>query len=154
MDVSIINPFLTACENAFVNMFNVVPQHKDPYIVDVTMGHRWEVSGLLGVTGDYTGVVAFRLHKTLAAKMLALSGVEVSTNEEKDEMARQLVSEFTNIIAGNAISVIKGKNITVSVPVTVAGENHIISWPRSYPVIGVPFITSSGPFEVDVCFKQ
>ncbi|MBQ9238736.1 MAG: chemotaxis protein CheX [Treponema sp.] len=154
MDVSIINPFLTSCENAFQRMFGVSLQNKEPYVVNVLGGHPWEVSGLLGITGDYTGVVAFRLHKILAHKMLELSGVSSDDQKEKDELVFQLISEFTNIIAGNAVSGIKDKTIHVSVPVTVAGENHIISWPRSYPVIGIPFASSYGPLEVDVCFKQ
>ena len=70
MDVKIINPFLVSCENAFKNMFDMPPQHKDPYLLDPNAGHAWEISGLLGITGDYNGVVAFRLHKILADKML------------------------------------------------------------------------------------
>ncbi|MBP3709581.1 MAG: chemotaxis protein CheX [Treponema sp.] len=153
MDVNIINPFLTACENAFVNMFNLAPQHKDPYLLDAKSGHTWEISGLLGLTGDCDGVVAFRLHKILASKMLELSGIKADTPEEREELAKQLVSEFTNIISGNAISQIKNKNISVSPPVVVTGEDHMLSWPKNYPIVAIPFVTKHGPFEVDVCFK-
>lgn len=151
--MEIINPFLTSCENAFESMFNLKPEHKDPYLLDILAGHSWEISGLLGLTGDYSGVVAFRLHRILANKMLEISGVEIGSPEEKDEMARQLVSEFTNIIAGNATSAIKDKTINVSPPVVIAGKDHVISWPRTYPVVAIPFVTQNGPFEVDVCFK-
>ncbi|MFA6856946.1 MAG: chemotaxis protein CheX, partial [Treponema sp.] len=76
MDVTVINPFLTACENAFKNMFNLTPEHKLPYLLDVLATRHWEISGLLGLTGDYTGVLAFRLHVVLAAKMLEISGMQ------------------------------------------------------------------------------
>ena len=107
MDVKIINPFLISCEDAFKNMFDMPPQHKDPYLLDPNAGHAWEISGLLGITGDYNGVVAFRLHKILADKMLERSGIEIVMESEREELAKQLVSEFTNIIAGNAASEIK-----------------------------------------------
>jgi chemotaxis protein CheX len=153
MDVTIINPFLSACENAFKSMFNLVPDHKAPYILDVIANRHWEISGLLGLTGDYSGVIAFRLHTVLANKMLEISGVPINSPEEKEDMARQLVSEFTNIIGGNAASAITHKNINISPPVVVTGKDHSISWPRNYPVVAIPFVTQFGPFEVDVCLK-
>ena len=75
MDVKIINPFLISCENAFKNMFDMPPQHKDPYLLDPNAGHAWEISGLLGLMGDCNGVVAFRLHKIFADKMLERSSI-------------------------------------------------------------------------------
>ena len=153
MNAKIINPFLSAGLSTFESMFSIAPTNKEPYILKVDMGHPWEISGLLGVTGDYNGVVAFRLHKVLSLKMLELSGMVIANKDEEEEMATGLVSEFTNIIAGNAVSMIQDVNLKVSPPVTVSGRNHVISWPRNYPVIAIPFVTKHGPFEVDVCFK-
>ena len=70
-----------------------------------------------------------------------------------EEMEKGLVSEFTNIITGNAVSAIKSKNISVSAPDVRAGENHVIPWPKSTRIIAVPFYTKEGIFEVDICFK-
>ena len=153
MNAKIINPFLSAGLSTFESMFSIAPENKEPYLLQVDMGHPWEISGLLGVTGDYNGIVAFRLHKILSLKMLELSGMSVANKDEQEEMATGLVSEFTNIIAGNAVSMIPDVNLKVSPPVTVSGRNHVISWPRNYPVIAIPFVTKHGPFEVDVCFK-
>ncbi|HBG65356.1 MAG TPA: chemotaxis protein CheX [Treponema sp.] len=153
MDASIINPFLSACEEAFATMFNIIPQHKEPYLLDPLAGHKWEISGLVAVSGDEMGVIAFRLHRILAAKMLEISGVPVDSPEERDEMMNQLVSEFTNIITGNAVSSISSENILVSAPVIRTGENHVIPWPRSTHVIAVPFTTRQGSFEVNICFR-
>ena len=153
MNAKIINPFLSAGLSTFESMFSIAPTNKEPYLLQVDMGHPWEISGLLGITGDYNGIVAFRLHKILSLKMLELSGMSVANKDEQEEMATGLVSEFTNIIAGNAVSMIPDVNLKVSPPVTVSGRNHVISWPRNYPVIAIPFVTKHGPFEVDVCFK-
>ena len=153
MNAKIINPFLSAGLSTIESMFSIAPTNKEPYLLQVDMGHPWEISGLLGITGDYNGIVAFRLHKILSLKMLELSGMTVANKDEQEEMATGLVSEFTNIIAGNAVSMIPDVNLKVSPPVTVSGRNHVISWPRNYPVIAIPFVTKHGPFEVDVCFK-
>lgn len=153
MDVKIINPFLNATLQTFKQMFQVESKNNEPFVVDVMSGHQWEVSGLLGVTGDYSGVVAVRLHKTLAFKLLELSGLTDIHPDEKLELSQELVSEVTNIISGSAVSALSGYNLTVSPPVTITGKDHVISWPKNYPVVGIPFNTSYGPYEVDVCFK-
>lgn len=152
MEASFLNPFLTACVDAFVTMFNLEPQHKQPYLLNPIGNSSWEISGLVAVNGEETGIVAFRLHKILASKMLELSGITIESPEEKEEMMKGLVEEFTNIITGNAVSAIK-KNILVSAPDIRYGEDNIIPWPRSSKIIAVPFYTKVGSFEVDLCFK-
>ncbi len=152
MDAKIINIFLTEGMKTFAEMFKIKAEAKEPHILDIHAGHQWEISGLLGVTGDYKGVVSFRLHKTLARKMLLLSGVHCEEKEMEDTEIG-LVSEFTNIIAGHAVSAVTDHSIDISPPFCVSGHNHVISWPRNIPVIGIPFVTPYGPFEVDVCFK-
>ena len=153
MNVKIINPFLYAGLSVFETMFNLGSPNKEPFLLDVSMGHPWEISGLLGVTGDYSGIVAFRLGRILAYKMLELAGMGDIKEDERDEMAKQLVAEFTNVVSGNAISSLPDVNLKVSPPVTISGRNHSISWPKNYPVIAIPFITKYGAYEVDVCFK-
>lgn len=154
MDVSLLNPFLSSCQDAFSQMFNIAPQNKDPYLLNPIGTHPWEISGIVGVSGDEIGIVAFRLHKLLASKMLEISGVTVDSDEERDAMEKDLVTEFTNIITGNAVSAITKRNISVSAPFVLSGPNHEISWPRNTKIIAVPFITRQGTFEVDLCFKD
>ena len=154
MDVSLLNPFLTSCQDAFSQMFNIAPQNKQAYLLNPIGTHPWEISGVVGVSGDEIGIVAFRLHRRLASTMLDISGVTADTNEEREAMERDLVTEFTNIITGNAISSISGKNISVSAPFILTGENHEIPWPKNTKIIAVPFFTRQGTFEVDLCFKD
>ena len=96
MDVTIINPFLTACENAFKNMFNVLPDHKAPYLLDVIASRHWEISGLLGLTGDYSGIIAFRLHKVLADKMLENAQRWVGAILDRDLPRIKILKDFYN----------------------------------------------------------
>jgi chemotaxis protein CheX len=154
MDVALINPFLSAAMSLFDQMFDLSATPGAPFILDPKSAHRWEITGLLGVTGDYQGIICFRLHRILADKMLAKSGVETNGEEERLDMANEMVGELTNIISGNAAGNLPDCAIEVSPPAVIIGENHMISWPRSIPIIGIPFTTQSGPFEVDVCFRR
>lgn len=154
MDVSIINPFLSSAVNLFENMFSITAQAGTPYLLEESGKHRWEISGILGLTGDYQGIVGFRLPKILGDKMLERSGIITKTEEERQETVYGMIGEMTNIIAGNASSAIDHASIDISPPVVILGENHHIAWPKTMPVIAIPFTTPNGPFEVDVCFKK
>lgn len=154
MDVEIINPFLTATINLFQSMFSIDARAGAPYVLGSEIKHRWEISGILGLTGDYQGLVSFRLARVLADKMLERSGIETHSEEERQETVYGMIGELTNIISGNAASAISHASIDISPPVVILGENHHIAWPKTMPVIAIPFSSPNGPFEVDVCFKK
>jgi chemotaxis protein CheX len=154
MEAALINPFLTAAIDIFAKMFGIVAQAGAPYLLGKESVHRWEMSGILGATGDYYGIICFRLHRMLADKMLQKSGIEVFTENERLETSNEMIGELTNIIAGNAATLLSTTSIEISPPAVIIGKNHIIAWPNGIPIIGIPFSTPNGPFEVDVCFRK
>jgi len=152
MDAAVINPFLAASIELFQTMFRIEATPSAPYVMGKEIAHRWEISGILGVTGDYQGVVAVRLSRILANKMLEKSGIITSSDEEREETLYGMIGELVNIISGNASNRIQ-HTIDISPPIVVHGQNHSIAWPKTIPVIAIPFVTPLGPFEVAVCFK-
>jgi chemotaxis protein CheX len=154
MDANIINPFLEATVNMFKQMFDLEAIHGKPFVLDNLVGHRWEISGTLGLTGDAKGVVVIRMHHLLTTRLLEKSGISVNDEEERREILNGMVGELVNVISGNAIGMIEGKNLDISPPMVIQGENHRISWPRIAPVVCVPFRTASGDFEVAVCMSM
>lgn len=154
MDATLINPFLTAAIGVFENMFGVTPQAGSPYLLGDELKHRWEISGVLGITGDFHGLVGLRLPRILGDKMLQKSGIVTKSEEERVETVYGMVGEITNIIAGNASSSIDHAAIDISPPIVIRGEHHQITWPKSIPVIAIPFSSPIGPFEVDVCMDK
>ncbi len=154
MDAAIINPFLTAVIGVFENMFGVSPQPGAAYILQDEINHRWDTSGILGITGDYHGLVGFRLSRILGDKMLQRSGIKTETEEERVETVYGMVGELTNIISGNAASSIDHASVEISPPVVIRGAHHQITWPKTIPVIAIPFTSPLGPFEVDVCMLR
>ena len=77
----------------------------------------------------------------------------MNSEQERQDIAYEMVGELTNIIAGNASSLIQQASIEISPPAVIIGEHHQIAWPKAIPVISIPFSTSNGPFDVTVCFK-
>ncbi len=145
-----INPFLESTGRLFGSTFDMNPKAGNLFIVDDQIKHRWEVSGVMILTGSAIGIVAIRLSRYLSVKLLEKSGILYESDEERDELTNGMVGELVNIIAGNASSQLSGYNIKVSVPFVVQGENHSIAWPENAPIIGIPYSTSYGPFLINV----
>ena len=153
MNAAIINPFLTSAVDLFREMFSIQADAGQPYVLTDQTSHNWEISGILGITGDYQGILAFRLPRPLADKLLEKSGVTSDSEEERKDTVNGMVGELTNIISGNAPSKFENVTIDISPPVVVLGENHRIAWPKIGPVMAIPFSTTHGNFEVNVCLK-
>lgn len=154
MDVSIVNPFLNAAIQLFKGMFGISPSHGKPFVVEPRETHRWEISGVIGITGESEGVIVFRITKVLANKLLEMSGVEIDDPEEKPQVLREMVGELANIISGKALPECSDRQIDITPPVVVQGKNHAISWQCKQAIIGVPFVTKYGPFEVQICLSS
>ena len=156
MRAIIINPFLESTMNLFKRMFGLEPTPGTPHLIERFGNHRWEISGVISFLGTHTGVVVIRLPRLLADKLLVRTGMVFETERQREIMINEMVGEFTNIIAGNALGPLyqKGIDLDISPPLVVQGKNHRIHWPSSAPIIGMPFTTDLGPFTVDVSMKN
>ncbi len=150
MDAKIINPFLMSAINMFKEMFNFTPENGKPYLVEGFANHRWDISGVIGIVGSTEGVIVIRLTRSMAFRLLIESGLKTDDAEETNSMINGMVGEFANIISGNALNMISSKKVDVTVPITIQGTNHTISWPNKGPIVGIPFYTPFGPFEIQV----
>jgi chemotaxis protein CheX len=156
MRAVIINPFLEATMNLFGRMFDLKAEPGKPHVIETFGNHRWEISGVISFLGSHTGVVVIRLPRVLADKLLKRTKLKFTSEEERERLVNEMVGEFTNIIAGNAVGPLQanGFDLDISTPVVVRGKNHRIHWPNGAPIIGMPFTTEGGPFTVDVSVKD
>ena len=156
MKAVIINPFLESTMNLFKKMFGLEPVPGTPHLVERFGNHRWEISGVISFLGTHTGVIVIRLPRLLADKLLQRTGMTFETEKQREHMINEMVGEFTNIIAGNALGPLykQGIDLDISPPLVVQGRNHRIHWPNHAPIIGMPFTTDIGPFTVDVSMKN
>jgi CheY-specific phosphatase CheX len=102
------------------------------------------------LTGSAIGVVAIRLSRVLADKLLQKSGVAWKGEDERESLCDGMVGELVNVIAGNASGNLSGYDIEISVPLVIQGENHTVSWPDRTPILSIPFATELGPFLVNI----
>jgi chemotaxis protein CheX len=68
-------------------------------------------------------------------------------------MINDMTGELTNIIAGNILSEMDEDSYDLSVPMTILGKNHIISWPRNREIIAFPMNLIPGDFEFQISME-
>lgn len=150
IDAQIVNPFLNGTLRVFREMLFFEPDYGKPFLVKDSSAHRWEISGIIGMVGDGEGIVALRIPSVLAEKLLDKTGVIVENEAERPKILNGFVSELVNMISSRATADLGKYDLRLTPPFTVQGKNHRISWPAKKPIIGVPFRTVYGSFEVEV----
>ncbi|MCP4156952.1 MAG: chemotaxis protein CheX [bacterium] len=141
MDVSVVNPFLKAAMNMFNEMFGITLTFGKPFIVTPFGNHRWEISGVIGIVGDSEGVLVLRVTKVFAQKLLEKSGLIIEEDSERAQVLYEMISEFVNIISGNALAEMGDRNVGITPPIAIHGLNHTIACPIKTPLIGVHFFS-------------
>lgn len=153
MNAETIKPFVQYTISLFKEMYKFTPNYEKAYIVKNLEAHNWDISGVVGIMGALEGVFTIRLKRVLAFKLLNQSKISTDSPEEIIEMISDMVAEYANVICGNAINRIAGEKVELTVPFTVQGVDHTISWPAKGNIIAIPFNTPHGMFEVQLNFS-
>lgn len=153
MDQRLLGAFGDATTSTFRDMFGLEVRAAAPVTGSADGGHRWDITGLVGLAGELHGVVAIRLPSSLVSALLEKSGLELGGEGELSSMQSGLVGEMSNIIAGAASSGPGAPQFEIAPPVIVRGPNHRIDWPNIGPVLSISYSTDLGPFELDLCAK-
>ncbi|MBN1844056.1 MAG: chemotaxis protein CheX [Sedimentisphaerales bacterium] len=150
MDVKFINPFLVAIKNVFETMLQIPFQLGKPTLKEDPKP-RYDVSGIIGLSGAINGCVVISLPQELALELAsALSG---ETIQELDEDCTDAIGEIANMIAGGAKKEFPGQDNSISTPSVIIGR-HQVTYPRGLPIISIPCETSFGRLTVDVALKE
>ena len=139
-----IQPFITVCKSVFKDFLRLELEAKLPYFMEKEATTEWDVSGVIGLTGEARGAVVISMKKELAQKLTAnLTG---SAHNELDADVVDAVGEIINIIAGNAKQQLEEAfRLVISLPTIVKGKEHSIAWPEGQArVICIPFSTVAG----------
>ncbi len=109
---------------------------------------NWEISGIIGATGSCRGIIAVRLNYSLAEMLLKKSRLNMSEVTQQWQMTNDMIGEIANVIAGNVLSELIIDKFRLSIPVTIQGEGHTISWPDDAEITVFPFIAEEYRFEI------
>ena len=127
---------------------------KMPYFMEKEEG-EWDISAIIGLTGEARGAVVISLKQELAIKITSvLTGAEYT---KLDDDVVDAVGEIINIIAGNVKQELEDAfRLIISLPTIVKGKEHSIAWPDSQArIICIPFVISgAGSFTLSVALES
>ena len=70
MDVSFINPFVKATVETFDTMLNIKLKTENP-LLKQDAKHSYDVSGVIGLSGEAQGVISLSFPKIIALKVVS-----------------------------------------------------------------------------------
>lgn len=154
MKLNFINPFIDAVNNLFVTMLDASVK-KGKIGVTTDSPSPYEVTALIGISGESRGTISLSFPKETALKMV--NKMLMIDSDTVDSTVTDGVGELVNIVAGSAKSkLIKadGKPLDLSLPNVVQGDDYIIKYPSESKWIEVPFESDLGPFQLRVTFEE
>jgi len=117
-----------------------------------TDGPAFDVSGIIGLSGDAEGSVVLSFPMTTAQRVVSLmTGVEVT---EANEDLCDAVGELVNMIAGGTKAQLQGRNISISCPSVVVGANHAVYGRKDVACVCIPCGCDCGDFTVEIAMKK
>ncbi len=150
MDVRYINPFLKSVKNVFDTMIDVPFTLGKPSLKGDKIP-SYEISGIIGISGEVTGCVVVSLSKGIALQ-LASAMLDEEIGEINDDCT-DAIGEIANMVAGDAKKDFPKGDTSVSVPTVVIGK-HQVAYPSSVPIISIPCKTSGGELTIDIALKE
>ncbi|OGH55547.1 MAG: hypothetical protein A3G34_00525 [Candidatus Lindowbacteria bacterium RIFCSPLOWO2_12_FULL_62_27] len=110
---------------------------------------------MIGITGRLTGRVLYDMNESTA---INIAGVMMGeTLPELTQMARSAIGEFTNMISGNAATILKERGFAVDItPPTVitGGQMTLTDFGEMNVTLVVPLILNKGVVTVNLAIKE
>jgi chemotaxis protein CheX len=150
IDVRLIVPFINSVRSVFETMVKVPttvcrPEVKsDPKVL-------YDVSSIIGFSGDVVGNVIISLQLKAATKLLSsFAGMEIDPGSP--EFADG-IGELANMIAGGAKKHL-GSAASITLPSVIMGGGHQVARLSGVPSIVIPCQTPVGDFAVEVNIRK
>jgi chemotaxis protein CheX len=152
MDPAFITPFIASIRNVFSTMMKLEVRIGDPRLKS-DAGTSYDVSGIIGMSGDVVGSVVVSLPQDVAAKVAGRFLSAEITPDSPD--LSDAIGEIINMISGNAKSMFGGgRRATISCPSVVVGKNHVIAIHKDIPTVVIPCVTDCGEFTIEVSIRE
>ncbi|MDR1955245.1 MAG: chemotaxis protein CheX [Treponema sp.] len=120
-------PFIEVGQYVFREFMGTQIVAASPYFSDKDTLKAWDISSLIGFSGQAQGIVALSMNRNLAIQLTdILTGTPHTTI---DQDTRDALGEIINIIAGNAKQRLeKTLKLIISLPRIIVGEEHTLQW--------------------------
>jgi chemotaxis protein CheX len=134
-----IQPFIDVCKAVFKDFVGVELRPGRPYFVETNAEAEWDLSGVIGLSGEARGAVVVSMKKNLALK---ITGILTNGHHAcVDEEVVDAIGEIVNIIVGNVKkSLEEAFRLVISLPTIIQGKGHQVKWPTAQTrIINIPF---------------
>ena len=135
-----IQPFIKVCETVFREFCQTeVIAGRVFFITKDEYGTNWDISGVIGLSGEATGAVAISMKASTAFRVTKqLTGQD---HQNVDDDVTDAIGEIVNIIAGNVKKTFEDElRARISLPTIIKGKAHAIVWPSEKTrIICIPF---------------
>jgi chemotaxis protein CheX len=150
VDVNLLNPFVGSVDQVFSTMLGVNPKRLTVKLDGQTGGEN-VVSALVGISGQWSGVVALRFPPTTA---LNIAGRMLDcTFQHVDDTVIDAVAEIANMVGGSAKAVLKyDPPLQLGLPTVVEGAGYKIRYPSKSVWLQVPFHSEAGDFVMEFTY--
>lgn len=150
LSAKLIIPFIDSTRQVFAKMVGVKAETGQPHLKDNAVP-SYDVSGIIGFSGDLVGsvVVSFQLQ---TARKLVASFVGFDLDPGSADFA-DAVGELANMIAGSAKKDLDGLTANITVPTVIIGAGHKVARLNGVPCVVIPCKTPVGDFAVEVNIK-
>lgn len=134
-----IQSFIAVCEAVFRELAGFELSAGYPFFTDRESSEDWDISGVIGLSGEARGAVAVSLKTDLA--ILITDRLTGNRHQRLDEEVTDAVGELVNIIAGNVKQKLEDAfNLVISLPSIVKGKGHAIVWSKVHArILCIPF---------------
>lgn len=108
------------------------------------------ITGMVGLAGTHKGMLAVHFPNSLAmAITTSFLGMEV---EQMNEDVQDAIGEIANMLGGNVKTILsdKGRDIQLSLPSTIFGEEYSFMSQNEVDQIVLPFKAPAGVFFVEL----
>jgi chemotaxis protein CheX len=152
--VEYINPFIDSTKKLMEIMVGIQQFEKKSVTVEHRLASMFDVSAIIGVTGDCDGSIVLSFSEGVAQEMLSrLLGEPV--DDFNDDVC-DAVGEMVNIITGNAAAQLQESgmsNLNRAIPKVLLGKGQAIKVSPNTPCINIEFSTELGGFALQVCLR-
>lgn len=154
INVEYINPFIGAAQKLLRDVCQLETRLQKPYLKEA-MYEGDVLAVIIGITGNIKGQVILSLNITTACNIASkmMMGMQV---DELNDMAKSAISELSNMILGNAATVLsqKGLSVDITPPSVCLGKDMNISVSHSKNICVPLKFEDDSVFEVNISIVE
>jgi len=146
----LILPFMNTVQTVFKKMAGVEVTVQAPHLKGQSHP-SYDVSGIIGFSGDVVGTVVLSFHNEVAEKLVeAFTGMRI---ERTSPDFADAIGELANMIAGSAKANLGGKT-NISIPSVVIGSGYTLANMSNVKCLVIPCGSPHGEFAIEICIEN